>query len=102
MRYQLSNGERGEDSRKDAKQPARLENRGPKGTGRKVRNRTSPARDKSRNISSSRRGHSRSRGETDQAGLYQKVRRPDRQDRRIRVTKQLMEQYPFQVRPLTE
>jgi antitoxin HicB len=34
--------------------------------------------------------------------IHQKVRRLDRQDSRIRVTKQLLEQYPFQVRPLTE
>src|SRR6266849_3418237 len=102
MRYQLLNGERGKDSRKNAKQPARLENRRSQGTSHKVRNRTSPAGDESRDVSSSRRGRSRSSGEADQVGLHQKIRRPDRQDSQIRVTKQLLEQYPFQVRLLSE
>src|SRR5690242_8377107 len=102
MRYQLLSGERGKDPRKNAKQPARLENRGPKGSSRKVRNRSSAAGHQSRNISSPGRGRSRAGREADQAGLHQKVRRPDRQDSRFRVTKQLLEQYPFQVRPLAQ
>jgi len=102
MRYPLMNGERGKNPRKNAKQPARLENRGPQGSSQKVRNRVSPAGDKSCDISSSRRGRRRSSSEAGQAGLHQNVRRADRQDSRIRVTKQLLEQYPFQIRPLTE
>jgi hypothetical protein len=37
MRYQLSNGERGKNSRKNAKQSPRLENRGSAGIGGEVR-----------------------------------------------------------------
>src|SRR5712672_2828182 len=100
MRYQLSNGERGKDSRKDAKQPARLENRGPKGTSSQVRHRILATRNQPRRLSSSKRkkDHSSS-GQTHQGGIRQAVSGPAR---RFRMTQQALDQYPFQVRPLTK
>ncbi len=62
----------------------------------KVRNRISPTGDKSRDVSPSGR---RGRGGS---GLRQKVRGADRQLGQVRVTKKLLEQYPFQIRLLTE
>ncbi len=103
MRYQLLNGERGKDPRKNAKQPARLEDRGPQGSCHKVRNRVSPEWDKSRRLQSSgRRKGVSSSGETDFTHLDQTISSPARQNGRIRVTRKLLEQYPFQIRPLTE
>src|SRR5260370_4784963 len=67
-----------------------------KGSSHKVRNRISPAGDKSRDVSQSGR---RGRGGY---GLLQKVRGADRQLGQVRVTKKLLEQYPFQIRLLTE
>src|ERR1051325_1048327 len=103
MRYQRTDGKRGQDTPSHAEQSARLENRRSEGSSHKVRNRISPAGDKSRDVSRSvRQGRRGSSGETNQTSLRQKVRGADRQVGRVRVTKKVLEQYPFQVRLLTE
>src|SRR5258707_10390988 len=102
MRYHDTDGERQKNTQGDAEQSARLEDRRSKGPGSKVRNRISPAGDKSRGLSSSgRRSANGSSREADQAVLHQAVRSHARQGGGIRVTKQLLGQYPFQIRPLT-
>ncbi len=102
MRYPRTDGKRRKNTQRHAEQSARLEDRRSKDPGTKIRNRVSAAGDKSRDISSSgrRNGNGTSR-EADQAFLYQAVRSHARQGGGIRVTKQVLERYPFQVRPLT-
>src|SRR5207245_874856 len=103
MRYPRRDGKRRQDTSSHAEQSARLENRRSKGSSHKVRNRISPAGDESRDVSQSgRRGRRGSGFEANQTSVRQKVRGADRQLGQVRVTKKLLEQYPFQIRLLTE
>src|SRR5258708_39781983 len=98
MRYHDTDGERRKNTQADAEQSARLEGRRSKGPGSKVRNRISPAGDKSRDLSSSgRRSADGSSREADQAVLHQAVRSHARQDGRMRSTKQFLGQDPIQI-----
>src|SRR6185436_432768 len=99
MRYQHTDGQRRQNTPSHAEQSARLEDRRSKDPGGKVRNRVSPEGDQSRDISSPRRRTGN--GSRREAVLHQAVRRDARQGGRSRVTKQVLERYPFQIRPLT-